>query len=108
MFELVSEYTPTGDQPAAIDALSAAIEAGVHYASICDDWSAAQAVMAELDEPARAAGRIVLTGLGASPGVTNVGIRHLAGRLDRIRRVDVNVYQPPTARGGRAWPTQLL
>jgi lysine 6-dehydrogenase len=87
---------------------SAAIEAGVDYASICDDWSAAQAVLGELDEPARRAGRIVLTGLGTSPGVTNVGIRYVAGQLDRIRRVDVNVYQPLNAGGGEAVLKHML
>jgi saccharopine dehydrogenase-like NADP-dependent oxidoreductase len=87
---------------------SAAIEAGADYASICDDWSAAQAVLAELDEPARSAGRIILTGLGASPGITNVGIRYLAGQLDHIRRVDVNVYQPLNAGGGEAVLKHML
>jgi len=87
---------------------SAAIEAGADYASICDDWSAAQAVLAELNGPARSAGRIVLTGLGASPGVTNVGIRYLAGQLDHIRRVDVNVYQPLNAGGGEAVLKHML
>src|SRR3972149_11450511 len=58
----------------------AAIEAGADYASICDDWSAAQAVLAELDEPARRAGRIVLTGLGASPRIPNVGLPSPPGR----------------------------
>jgi saccharopine dehydrogenase-like NADP-dependent oxidoreductase len=87
---------------------SAAIEAGVDYASICDDWSAAQAVLTECDEPARRAGRIVLTGLGTSPGVTNVGIRYMAGKLDRIRRVDVNVFQPLNAGGGEAVLKHML
>lgn len=88
--------------------VSAAIETGVDYASICDDWSAALAVLAEFDEPARRAGRIVLTGLGASPGITNVGIRHVAGQLDRIRRVDVNVFQPLSAGGGEAVLKHML
>ena len=87
---------------------SAAIEAGVDYASICDDWSAAQAVLTECDEPARRAGRIVLTGLGTSPGVTNVGVRYIASQLDRIRRVDVNVYQPLNAGGGEAVLKHML
>jgi lysine 6-dehydrogenase len=86
----------------------AAIEAGVDYASICDDWSAAQAVLTELKDTARSAGRIVLTGLGASPGITNVGIRYLAGQLDRIRRVDVNVFQPLNAGGGEAVLKHML
>ncbi len=80
----------------------AAIEAGVDYASICDDWSAAQAVLDECDEPAREAGRTIITGLGTSPGLSNVAIRHLAGQMDQARRVDVSVYQPLTGGGGEA------
>ena len=80
----------------------AAIEAGVDYASICDDWSAAQAVLDECDEAARKAGRTIITGLGTSPGLSNVAIRHLAGQMDRARRVDVNVFQPLTGGGGEA------
>jgi lysine 6-dehydrogenase len=80
----------------------AAIEAGVDYASICDDWSAAQAVLDEFDRPARQAGRTIITGLGTSPGLSNVAIRHLVGQMDQARRVDVNVYQPLTGGGGEA------
>lgn len=88
--------------------VTAALEAGVDYASVCDDWSAALALLDGLDEPARIAGRTVVTGLGASPGITNVGIRYLAGQLDRIRRVDVNVYQPLNAGGGEAVLKHML
>lgn len=80
----------------------AAIDAGVDYASVCDDWSAAKTVLDDFDEAAKASGRTVLTGLGASPGITNVGVRYFANRLDRLRRVDVSVYQPLNAGGGEA------
>src|SRR3990172_9672178 len=46
--------------------IRAAIEAGVDYASICDDYSAAEAAR-QLDEASREAGRTVITGLGPSP-----------------------------------------
>jgi saccharopine dehydrogenase-like NADP-dependent oxidoreductase len=80
----------------------AAIDAGVDYASVCDDWSAAKTVLDDFDEAARARGRTILTGLGASPGITNVGVRYFAKRLDQLRRVDVSVYQPLNAGGGEA------
>jgi len=86
----------------------AALEAGVDYASVCDDWSAAVTVLDGLDEPARIAGRTVVTGLGASPGITNVGVRYLADQFDRMRRVDVNVYQPLNAGGGEAVLKHML
>jgi len=86
----------------------AAIEAGVDYASICDEWSAAQALLTELDQPARQAGRIIITGLGTSPGLSNVIIRYLAQQMDRARRVDVSVFQPLNAGGGEAVLKHML
>jgi lysine 6-dehydrogenase len=86
----------------------AAIEAGIDYASICDEWSAAQALLTELDQPARQAGRIIITGLGTSPGLSNVCIRYLAQQLDRTRRVDVSVFQPLNAGGGEAVLKHML
>jgi saccharopine dehydrogenase-like NADP-dependent oxidoreductase len=86
----------------------AAIEAGADYASVCDEWEAAEAVLDGLQYEARRRGRIVLTGLGTSPGVTNIGIRYLADQLDRPRRADVQVYQPLDAGGGEAVVRHML
>ncbi len=86
----------------------AAIEAGVDYASVCDDYSAAEQVMDEYDGAAREAGRTILTGLGASPGITNVGVRYFADRMDRLRRVRISVYQPLDAGGGEAVLRHML
>jgi lysine 6-dehydrogenase len=80
----------------------AAIEAGVDYASICDEWEAAGAVIDQFDEAAREKGVTVITGLGTSPGFSNVGVRYYAQQLDRVRRADVYVYQPLNAGGGEA------
>jgi lysine 6-dehydrogenase len=65
----------------------AAIEAGVPYVSICDDHDATASVL-QLDERARQAGVTVLTGLGWTPGLTNLAVRHLYdefGGLDAAR-----------------------
>jgi lysine 6-dehydrogenase len=58
----------------------AAIEAGVPYVSICDDHDATAAVL-ELDDRAREAGVTVLTGLGWTPGLTNLAVRELHDEL---------------------------
>mgnify|MGYP000361467976 CR=1 FL=1 len=55
-----------------------------------------------MQRAAEQAGRTVVTGCGASPGFTNVGVRHLADQLDHIRRAHVYVYQPLDAGGGEA------
>jgi lysine 6-dehydrogenase len=88
--------------------VKAAIEAGVDYASICDEWAAAQSVLTEFDQPARKAGRVIITGLGTSPGLSNICARYLAQQTDRARRVDVSVYQPLNAGGGEAVLKHML
>lgn len=88
--------------------LRAAIDAGVPYASICDDWSACEAVIRDLHGAAEAAGVPCITGIGASPGLTNLMAMHLASGFDRVTRVDVNCYQPWTAGGGEAVVRHLL
>jgi len=80
----------------------AALEAGVDYVSICDDWTAANTVLGKFDDRARAANRTIVTGVGASPGLTNIAARHLAHGLDSVEHIDISVYQPLDAGGGSA------
>ena len=86
----------------------AALDAGVDYTSICDEWQAAEAVIDEFDSEARERGRIIVTGLGASPGISSVGVRLLADELDRVDRADIYTYQPLDAGGGEAVLQHLL
>jgi saccharopine dehydrogenase-like NADP-dependent oxidoreductase len=88
--------------------VAAAIKAGVDYASVCDEWEAAGAVLDQYSEQARRRGITAITGLGTSPGVSNVGIRYYAEQMDRVRRADVNVYQPLDAGGGEAVVRHML
>jgi lysine 6-dehydrogenase len=80
----------------------AAIDAGVNYTSICDDWLAADEVINQFSEKAREKGIMVISGLGASPGLSNIGVRYLAQQMDKVRRADINVYMPLDAGGGEA------
>lgn len=66
----------------------AAVEAGLDYVSICDDYDAAQAVFA-LDAEAREKDVTVLTGLGWTPGLSNVLARKGAADLDHTREINV-------------------
>ncbi|UCC64249.1 MAG: saccharopine dehydrogenase NADP-binding domain-containing protein [Anaerolineae bacterium] len=88
--------------------VQAAVEAGVDYASICDEWEAAGAVIEQFDEQAREEGVTVITGLGTSPGVSNVAVRYYAQQLDEVRRADVYIYQPLNAGGGEAVVRHML
>ena len=51
--------------------LRVAIECGIHYLDICDDWEPTLEMLA-MDVQAREAGISAVIGLGASPGVTNL------------------------------------
>lgn len=86
----------------------AAIQAGVAYISICDDWIACEQVLNEFDAPARDAGVKVITGMGASPGLTNLLACHLARGMSRVRQIDIHCYQPWSAGGGEAVFRHLL
>lgn len=66
----------------------AAIEARRPYVSLCDDHDAARRVL-DLDERARAAGVTVLTGLGWTPGLTNLCVRHAADRMERVEAAHI-------------------
>lgn len=66
----------------------AAIDAGRPYVSICDDHDAMEAVL-ELDAEARQRGVTLLTGLGWTPGLSNVLARKGVDMLDSAREVHI-------------------
>lgn len=82
--------------------VSAALEAGVHYTSICDEGEPTEQVLTRFPEPLAERGLAAIIGLGASPGITNLGVRYLADTMDRLHAVDVSVFLPPDAGGGPA------
>jgi lysine 6-dehydrogenase len=82
--------------------VKAALEAGVDYISICDDWCAVQDTIIRFDQPAREKGRMVVSGCGASPGISNMLVRYLANQLDHPRKADILVYMPMDSGEGEA------
>jgi len=68
---------------------TAAIEAGCHYVSLCDDYDAAQAVL-EFHDKALERGVTVLTGLGWTPGMSNVLARKAADQMDEVEAINVS------------------
>ena len=80
----------------------AAVEAGVNYASICDDWLATDEAISQFSEQAHKKGVTVITGLGTSPGLSNMGVSYFARRMDKLHRADISVYMSLNAGGGEA------
>lgn len=68
--------------------VQAAIAARTDYVSLCDDGDATAAALKH-DAAARAAGVTILTGLGWTPGITNVLAMHNAARLDEVTDVRI-------------------
>ncbi len=68
--------------------IEACIEAGTDYVSICDDYDAAAAAL-ELDEAAGKAGVTAITGVGWTPGVTNMLARLGADGFDEVESINV-------------------
>lgn len=66
----------------------AAVEAGVHYVDICDDYSPVEGILA-LHDQARAKGITLITGLGWTPGLTNILARKAAGELDHVNTIRI-------------------
>ncbi len=67
---------------------AAAMEAGVDYVSICDDFDAAEQVF-ELDAAVREKGLCVLTGVGWTPGLSSLLARAAADSLDTVEKINV-------------------
>lgn len=66
----------------------AALAAGVDYVSICDDHDAVTDVFT-LDREATAKGRKILTGLGWTPGITNMLARKGYDELEQVDRIRI-------------------
>lgn len=67
----------------------AAIEAGRHYLSLCDDYDAAQGVLG-LHDQALQRNVTVLTGMGWTPGLSNILARKGADQLDSVDEIHVH------------------
>jgi len=65
-----------------------ALEAGIHYVDACADINITKALLAQ-DEIWKKTGITLLTGLGASPGITNLLVKKLASRFDDVLEAHV-------------------
>ena len=71
----------------------ASIESGTDYLSICDDFEATLAVLS-LDEMAKKNGVRIVTGLGMTPGITNILAKYGYEKMDRVKSIDVSWSAP--------------
>lgn len=69
-------------------AVLACLEAKKNYVSICDDYDAAASIL-DLDKEAKEKGVTILTGLGWTPGISNILVRHCANQMDKIEEAHI-------------------
>ncbi len=80
----VGPFYSTGYKVASI-----AIDAGVNYVDIADDYDAVEKMQDEkLDKKAKEAGITVLYGMGADPGTANVLAKYAADKMDSVEEVE--------------------
>ena len=85
----------------ALPVVKAAIEAKVNFVDICDDYDSTMKVL-ELDGAAKDAGITVISGLGVSPGATNILARAGAEMLDEPEEVHISILMGAPDLGGVA------
>ncbi len=68
---------------------SCAIRAGVNYISICDDFDAAEDVL-KLDNEAKEKDITILTGVGWTPGMSNILAMHGVQKMDTPEEVNIS------------------
>lgn len=81
--------------------VNAAIEAKVNFVDICDDYDATSKVL-DLDSKAREAGVTIISGLGTSPGITNILAKLGADSLDEVEEIHTAWIISATDPGGLA------
>lgn len=86
---------------------SACIAAGVHYIDIADSRDFVCGIRA-LDDAARAAGVVVLSGASSVPALSGAAVRHLAQGMDRVRAVEMAISASNKATAGPAVSAAIL
>lgn len=75
-----------------LNIVKAAIEAKVNLVDICDDYDVTQKVL-ELDKKAKDSNITIITGLGASPGTTNILAKLGTTMLDETEEIKISLVQ---------------
>lgn len=92
----------------AVAVARAAVEAGVNYIDICDDYEAVPILFSsDIDEAAKKAGVTVLTGMGSDPGTNNVLVKWYVSQLDKVDEIRLFWVVSIAELHGAAWDHSL-
>ena len=81
--------------------ICAAIDAKVNYVDICDDYKVTDEVL-KMDEAAKDAGVTIISGIGTSPGVTQLVAKMAADKLDEVDTIKTIFFAIPAMPFGAA------
>ena len=85
----------------------ACIAARIHYVDIADSRAFVCAIGA-LDDDAKAAGVVVVSGASSVPALSGAVVRHLAAGMDRVRAVEMAISASNRATAGPAVAAAIL
>jgi saccharopine dehydrogenase (NAD+, L-lysine-forming) len=88
--------------------LKTAIERGVDYVDVCDDYDITQTLLDDFHKQAVDAGVTCIVGLGASPGLTNVIAAFAAEELSSVKDIRIYVTRGIAEEAGEAIPYHML
>ena len=88
--------------------MNAAIQKGVNYVDICDDYDATETLLDDYHQPAKDAGVTCIVGLGASPGLTNIIAAFGASQMTHVKEIKVFVVRSIEEAGGGAIPYHMM
>lgn len=68
--------------------MKAALDAGINCVDICDDWEPVETILS-FNKEAKDAGVTLLTGMGWTPGISNLCAKDGADKLDKVEKINI-------------------
>ena len=88
--------------------LKTAIEEGINYVDVCDDYDTTQVLIDTYNAQAADEGVTCIVGLGASPGLTNIIAAHAASQLTTVSDITIYVTRGILEEAGGAIPYHMM
>lgn len=88
-------------------AAKAAVEAGVNFMDICDEYRAMEDIFS-LKDLVQEKNMFLLTGMGWSPGLTNLAVKKIAHHLTEIHRLQISICSNSASLKSLGMITHLL
>lgn len=88
--------------------IKAAIDKGVNYVDVCDDYDTTEILLNQFHKPAIDAGISCIVGLGASPGLTNIIALYASKQFTNVEEIKIFVTRGIDEKAGAAIPYHML